>query len=51
MLGLHISMIHTRPEILAGTLQPLWSGFAVKALCLINQGGTLDDDDIQFVSG
>ena len=48
----HILMMsHTRPEVMLGTLQPLWSGKSVKALGFINQGGTLDVEGMHFVNG
>ncbi|WP_138380713.1 xylulose 5-phosphate 3-epimerase [Luteithermobacter gelatinilyticus] len=41
---------HTRPEVMLGTLQPLWRGRAVSALGFINRGGTLGVDDMHFVN-
>lgn len=38
-----VFVTHTRPELMIGTLRPLWeNGRTVKALGFINQGGTLD---------
>lgn len=45
-----IIVSHTRPEVMLGTLQPLWVGRNVKALGFINQGGTLGVDDMLFVN-
>lgn len=48
----HVLMVtHTRPEVMLGTLQPLWAGRSVKALGFINQGGTLDVEAMHFVNG
>ena len=48
----HLLMVsHTRPEVMLGTLQPLWSRKSVKALGFINQGGTLDVEGMHFVYG
>ena len=48
----HVLMVaHTRPEVMLGTLQPLWAGRSVKALGFINQGGTLDVEGMHFVNG
>tara|TARA_R110002072_G_scaffold107003_5_gene233292 strand:- start:241 stop:2490 length:2250 start_codon:yes stop_codon:yes gene_type:complete len=48
----HVLMItHTRPELMLGTLQPLWAGRNVKALGFINKGGTLDVEGMHFVNG
>ncbi|MFT6332602.1 MAG: phosphoketolase [Lentimonas sp.] len=41
---------HTRPEVMLGTLQPLWQGRNVKSLGFINNGGTLGIDDMLFVN-
>jgi phosphoketolase len=41
---------HTRPEVMLGTLQPLWQDRNVKALGFINCGGTLGVDDMLFVN-
>jgi phosphoketolase len=41
---------HTRPELMVGTLQPLWQGKNVAALGFINNGGTLGVDDMLFVN-
>ncbi len=50
--SLHVLMVtHTRPELMLGTLQPLWSGRNVKALGFINRGGTLDVEGMHFVNG
>lgn len=47
----HVLLVsHTRPEVMLGTIQPLWNGRAVKALGFINQGGTLGVDDMVFVN-
>ena len=48
----HVLMVsHTRPELMLGTLQPLWTGRSVKALGFINKGGTLDVEGMNFVNG
>lgn len=41
---------HTRPEVMMGTLQPLWNGRNIKCLGFINEGGTLGVDDMFFVN-
>lgn len=41
---------HTRPEIMVGTLQPLWQGRSLVARGFINQGGTLGVDDMLYVN-
>ncbi|MFT7087970.1 MAG: phosphoketolase [Rickettsiales bacterium] len=41
---------HTRPELMIGTLQPLWQEKNVRALGFINSGGTLGVDDLLFVN-
>lgn len=41
---------HTRPEIMLGTLQPLWQEKNVKAIGFINNGGTLGVDGMLFVN-
>lgn len=41
---------HTRPEVMLGTLQPLWEGRLVKSLGFINRGGTLGIDEMSFVN-
>ncbi len=47
----HVLIVsHTRPEVMLGTLQPLWNGRNVKGLGFINEGGTLGVDDMFFVN-
>ena len=41
---------HTRPQIMLGSLQPLWQNRQVKALGFINQGGTLGISEMLFVN-
>jgi phosphoketolase len=42
---------HTRPEPMAGTLQPLHTGYAnTRFLGFVNQGGTLDKDGMLFIN-
>lgn len=41
---------HTRPEVIIGTLQPIWNKKNVSALGFINQGGTLGVDGMMFVN-
>jgi phosphoketolase len=46
-----IFVTHTRPEPMAGTLQPLHTGYiSTRFLGFVNQGGTLDKDGMLFVN-
>jgi phosphoketolase len=46
-----IFVTHTRPEPMAGTLQPLHTGYAyTRFLGFVNQGGTLDKDGMLFIN-
>jgi hypothetical protein len=41
---------HTRPELMAGTLMPLWEGKKLRALGFINEGGTFDVAGMLYVN-
>lgn len=41
---------HTRPELIAGTMQNLLYGKKISALGFINEGGTLDTEGMLFVN-
>ena len=46
-----IFVTHTRPEPMAGTLQPLHTGYtSTRFLGFVNQGGTLDKDGMLFIN-
>lgn len=46
-----VFVTHTRPEPMAGTLQPLHTGYAyTRFLGFVNQGGTLDKDGMLFIN-
>ena len=46
-----IFVSHTRPEPMAGTLQPLNTGYtSTRFLGFVNQGGTLDKDGMLFIN-
>lgn len=47
----HVSLVvHTRPEIIAGSLSGWFSGKSVSQFGFINHGGTLDSDGLLFVN-
>jgi len=46
-----IFVTHTRPEPMAGALQPLHTGYtSTRFLGFVNQGGTLDKDGMLFIN-
>jgi phosphoketolase len=46
-----VFVTHTRPEPMAGTLQPLHTGYtSTRFLGFVNQGGTLDKDGMLFIN-